>query len=65
MHKVLHLSEEGNQYVLTPYGFMTFSKRMEQLLKTENYIALIQGNVVLEGDKTMTDKRKVGITKGN
>lgn len=64
MHKVLHLSEEGNQYVLTPYGFMTFSKRMEQLLKTENYIALIQGSIVLEGDKTLTDKRKVGITKG-
>lgn len=62
MHKVLHLSEEGNQYVLTPYGFMTFSKRMEQLLKTENYIALIQDNIVLN-DKTMDTKHKVGISK--
>lgn len=62
MYKVLHLSEEGNQYVLTPYGFMTFSKRMEQLLKTENYIALIQGNIILDND-TMEKDRKVGITK--
>jgi hypothetical protein len=29
MNKVLHLSTEGNQYVLTPYGFMTFSARMK------------------------------------
>jgi len=28
--KILHLSElEGNQYVLTPAGFTTFSQRME------------------------------------
>lgn len=62
MHKVLHLSSDGNQFVLTPYGFMTFSQRMAQLLKTENYIALIQGNVTL-GKDTMTKDHKVGITK--
>lgn len=62
MHKVLHLSRDGNQFVLTPYGFMTFSQRMAQLLKTENYIALIQGNVTL-GKDTMTKDHKVGITK--
>lgn len=62
MHKVLHLSRDGNQFVLTPYGFMTFSQRMAQLLKTENYITLIQGNVTL-GKDTMTKDHKVGITK--
>ena len=36
MNKVLHLSKEGNQFVLTPYGFMTFSERIKQLLKTNN-----------------------------
>lgn len=62
MSKVLHLSTEGNQYVLTPYGFMTFSARMKQLLKTNNYIALLQSNVMVN-KTTMTNKYKVGITK--
>ena len=62
MSKVLHLSEQGNQFVLTPFGFMTFSARMKQLLKTSNYIALIQGNVVIN-KTTMSNKYKVGITK--
>ena len=62
MNKVLHLSEQGNQFVLTPYGFMTFSARMKQLLKTNNYIALIQGSVVIN-NTTMSNKYKVSITK--
>lgn len=62
MNKVLHLSEQGNQFVLTPFGFMTFSARMKQLLKTNNYIALIQGNVAINKD-TMSNKYNVGITK--
>lgn len=62
MNKVLHLSEQGNQFVLTPFGFMTFSARMKQLLKTNNYIALIQGNVAIN-KTTMSNKYKVGITK--
>ena len=62
MSKVLHLSEQGNQFVLTPFGFMTFSTRMKQLLKTNNYIALIQGNVAIN-KTTMSNKYKVGITK--
>lgn len=62
MSKVLHLSEQGNQFVLTPFGFMTFSARMKQLLKTNNYIALIQGNVAIN-KTTMSNKYKVGITK--
>ena len=62
LNKVLHLSAEGNQFVLTPYGFMTFSERMAQLLKTENYIALIQGEVMLNNN-TLETKYQVGITK--
>lgn len=62
LYKVLHLSTEGNQYLLTPYGFMTFAERMEQLLQEENYIALIQGQISLSGD-VMGTKRSVGITK--
>ena len=62
MNKVLHLSEQGNQFVLTPFGFMTFSARMKQLLKTNNYIALIQGNVAIN-KYTMSNKYNVGITK--
>ena len=63
MNKVLHLSsKEGNQFVLTPFGFMTFSERMTQLLKTENYIALIQGGVTLNNN-TLGTKYQVGITK--
>ena len=62
LFKVLHLSEEGNQYLLTPYGFMTYSERMRQLLKTENYIALLQDNIILNSD-TMTTKHTVGISK--
>ena len=62
LFKVLHLSKEGNQYLLTPYGFMTYSERMRQLLKTENYIALLQDNIILNSD-TMTTKHAVGISK--
>lgn len=62
LFKVLHLSEEGNQYLLTPYGFMTYSERMRKLLKTENYIALLQDNIILNND-TMTTKHTVGISK--
>lgn len=62
MNKVLHLSEEGNQFVLTPFGFMSFSTRMKQLLKTNNSIALIQSSVIIN-ETTMSNKYKVGITK--
>ena len=63
LYKVLHLSTQGNQYLLTPYGFMTFADRMEQLLKEENYIALIQGQISLSENNVMETPRAVGITK--
>ena len=62
MNKVLHISQKENQYLLTPYGFMTFSERMKQLLSQENYIALIQEKVILN-DNTLYEKYNVGITK--
>lgn len=51
--KVLHLSEkEGNQYVLTPYGFQTYIERIEQLFKDgEDYIGFVED--VMLGDDTL------------
>lgn len=62
LNKVLHLSREGNQYLLTPYGFMSYSARLKQLMKTENYIALLQDNIILN-NSTLTDKHKVGMVQ--
>ena len=62
LNKVLHLSEKGNQYLLTPYGFMSYSARLEQLMKTENYIALLQDNIILN-NSTLSTKHKVGMTQ--
>lgn len=50
MNKVLHLSERGNQYLLTPYGFMTYPERVSQLFKTKKHIATIQGTINLTKD---------------
>lgn len=47
LFKVLHLSKEGNQFLLTPYGFMSYSNRIAQLLQTENSIIAIQDKVSL------------------
>lgn len=60
MNKVLHLSEKGNQYLLTPYGFMSYPKRVEQLFKTEEHIAMIQDNIVLNKN-TLSDGHLVTI----
>lgn len=60
LNKVLHLSEEGNQFLLTPYGFMTYSERVKQLLKDERYIALLQDSIVLNRN-VLTTKHQVGI----
>lgn len=61
MAKVLHLDENGNQYVLTPAGFTTFAKRMEQLYTEYNQMAKIQKQVHLKG----LESAKYGVTMGN
>lgn len=60
LNKVMHLSREGNQYVLTPYGFMPFSKRVAQLMETEKSIALLQDQIMINNE-VMTKKHRVGI----
>lgn len=54
MNKVLHLSENGNQYLLTPYGFMTYAERVEQLFETNRHIAMMQDDIVLNKDPLNT-----------
>ena len=34
--KTLHLDKHGNQYLLTPSGFISYTERMTQLMKEEN-----------------------------
>ena len=60
MNKVLHLSENGNQYLLTPYGFMSYPQRIEQLFRTEEHIAMIQDNIILNNN-VLTTPHKVTI----
>lgn len=44
--KVLHLEANfGNQYLLTPSGFISFPERMKQLFKEEKYKAYMQGSI--------------------
>ena len=59
--KVMSLSAtEGNQYVLTPAGFTTFSERLTWLFKTQKQIAQIQGNVRID-NSTLTNAYSVEI----
>lgn len=61
--KILHLSElEGNQYVLTPAGFTTFSQRMEQLMREQHFIMKIHQQVTIN-DNTLGTKYDVDFDK--
>lgn len=63
MAKVLHLSDnDGNQYLLTPSGFITFPERLRQLFKLEKQKAQIKGYINLK-DKLSTP-HEVVINKG-
>lgn len=49
--KVLHLEANfGNQYLLTPSGFISFPERMRQLFKEQKYKAYMQGQINLSKD---------------
>ena len=48
VNKIMHLNgNTGNQYVLTPDGFTTFSKRMETLLYTQKRIIQLRKSINL------------------
>lgn len=59
--KTLHLNEHGNQYLLTPNGFISYTERMRQLMKEETWIAKIKGGVTLDPN-VLTNPRLITIT---
>lgn len=61
LYKVLHLSERGNQYLLTPSGFITFPARLVQLFSTEKSIVKIRGDVTIN-DNTLGKMYAVTLT---
>lgn len=59
--KVLHLEANlGNQYLLTPKGFISFPQRMKELFKEQRYKAYMQGNINL--NDSLGKPHKVNIT---
>lgn len=59
--KVMHLeANEGNQYLLTPSGFITYTERLEQLFSLSNGIAELVGGVSINED-TLNTKYQVKI----
>ena len=55
MGRILSLSEkEGNQYVLTPQGFTTFSKRLESLMKENDYIVATKESISVHGGDALS-----------
>lgn len=61
LHKVLHLSERGNQYLLTPSGFITFPARLVELFSSEKSIVKIRGDVTIN-DSTLSKMYAVSIS---
>ena len=47
LHKILHLSEMGNQYLLTPSGFIDYPTRLQQLFESRQSSVRIQGKVTI------------------
>ena len=64
MAKVLHLDAiEGNQLVLTPGGFQTFSERMAYLFKQYKFIAKVRESVTINSN-TLGTPYSVELGKG-
>lgn len=61
LHKVLHLNEIGNQYLLTPSGFISFPQRLVELFQTEKSAVKVRGNVTIN-DSTLSKMYAVSIT---
>lgn len=60
LNKVLHLSENGNQYLLTPSGFITFEQRLAELFTSGESMVKIRGNVTID-DSTLSKMYSVGL----
>lgn len=49
--KILHLQADlGNQYLLTPSGFISFPERLRQLFKEQKYKIYMQGRISLKDE---------------
>ena len=55
LFKILHLEEQGNQYLLTPEGFTTYTQRIKTLMKNRKSRIHIKGGVTINPDTLGTD----------
>ena len=61
MTKVLHLGEHGNDFVLTPSGFTSYSYRISELMKKRKSRLTIRGGVTIN-DNTLGTPYNVSMT---
>lgn len=61
LFKILHLEEQGNQYLLTPDGFVTYTERMAKLMENRRSRVHIKGRVTVDSN-TLNNQYTVGMT---
>lgn len=61
LFKVLHLEENGNNYLLTPMGFTTFTDRIAELMRRKRSRVSIKGGVTIN-DNTLGTRYNVTMT---
>lgn len=54
LFKILHLEENGNDYVLTPQGFTTFTDRIETLMRKRNSRISLKEQVTINNNTLST-----------
>ena len=64
LFKILHLEEQGNQYLLTPDGFVTYTERMAKLMENRKSRVHIKGRVTVDSN-TLNNQYTVGMTNIN
>ena len=64
LFKILHLEEQGNQYLLTPNGFVTYTERMAKLMENRKSRVHIKGRVTVDSN-TLNNQYTVGMTNIN
>ena len=55
LFKILHLEEQGNQYLLTPEGFTTYTQRIKTLMEKRQSRIHIKGKVTINSNTLGTD----------
>ena len=65
LFKILHLNnKDGNQYLLTPQGFITYNDRIKQLMEKRKSRIYLKGAVSIN-ENTLGTKYQVGMTNYN